>query len=169
MRYPPYLLLDPNLKIPDKKKKKKLVVQAVIQRERKERGGVGKMLKAMRNSNQPTIDPNETIDSDQRLVPLEEIEKLYKTLKIRKRAFHFYDPDDLIPEEPYIDIQYEMLDREMKPGYIALSDQGAKAKLKKMPTDDIPFLYEFNSYNELVLFCAIEARYRKVRQSIEQI
>ena len=55
----------------------------------------------------------------------------------------------------------------MRPGYILLNDGGPKAKLNKMPTDDIPFLYEFNQYNELIIFCAIEARARIMRQQLE--
>ena len=41
-----------------------------------------------------------------------------------------------------------------------LQDGKKKAKLHKMPTDDIPFLFEFNQYNELIIFCVIEARAR---------
>ena len=95
---------------------------------------------------------------------MEEIKEIYKKLNVRPRHFTFSRDGDSIPDEPFIDIQNEMLVREMRPGCILVHDSGKKAKLHKLPTDDIPFLYEFNQYNELVIFCAIEASKRVRRE-----
>ena len=59
-----------------------------------------------------------------------------------------------------------MLLREERPGLVLLEhlkEEGKspeKAKLHKTPAEEVPFLYEFNEYNEVVIHCAIEARIR---------
>lgn len=150
-------------------------MEAVIKREPQKKGKANfkNMMQAVQSSKQSNEDSAENIENeeelgDQRIVPLEEIQSIYKTLKLRPRHFTFSNEGDIIPDEPFIDIQNEMLTREMRPGCILLSDSGKKAKLHKLPTDDIPFLYEFNQYNELVVFCAIEARQRLLKDQINK-
>ena len=48
-------------------------------------------------------------EGDERLIPINEILEIYSNIGIRKKEFIFFDPNDILPEEPYIDLQQEML------------------------------------------------------------